>query len=82
MVYANFTRNSRYNDGTTSFRTDHADHLALRRSLVCTKRLCIGVQRHSRGGVTQQFLHDLYVLAVGIQQGANVCICPFVKFRI
>ncbi len=31
MIYANLIRNSRYNDGTTLFWLDHADHLALRR---------------------------------------------------
>src|SRR5260370_23578709 len=32
MSYRDFPRNSRYNDGTTWFRADHADYLALCRS--------------------------------------------------
>src|ERR1700689_3857634 len=46
MSYRDFPRNSRYNDGTTWFRADHADYLALCRSLLRTQGLCVGVQRH------------------------------------
>src|ERR1035438_2829717 len=30
MSYRDFSRNSRYNDGTTWFRADHANHFTLR----------------------------------------------------
>jgi hypothetical protein len=46
MSYRDFPRNSRYNDDTTWFRADHADYLALRRSLPRTQGLGVGVQRH------------------------------------
>ena len=39
MSYRDFPGNSRYNDGTTWFRADHADYLALRRALLRTQGL-------------------------------------------
>jgi len=53
VICANFLRISRYNDGTTWFRADHAHHLALSRPLVRAQRLGVGVQGHAGRGMPQ-----------------------------
>src|SRR6266446_4908610 len=68
MSYRDFPRNSRYNDGTTWFRADHAYYLALRRSLLRTQGLCVGVQRHLCCRVPQQLLYNFDILPVALEQ--------------
>jgi hypothetical protein len=66
MSYRDFPRNSRYNDGTTWFRADHADCLALRRSILRTQGL--GAAAFLRKITKSRF----WVLATTIQQGRIV----------
>jgi hypothetical protein len=52
----------------TVFRPNHAYDFALRSSLLRAERLGVGVECHPGCGVTQQFLNDFDILAVGFEE--------------
>ena len=56
-----------YNEGTSSFRPDHASDLALSDPLVRAQGLGVRVQSHPCGRVSQQLLNNLHILAIGFQ---------------